>query len=60
MRRRDFVKFVGGTAAVSTLPFFGAHGQQQPRKLATIGLLGSDTAAAHGRLFGPLARVGLE
>jgi hypothetical protein len=36
MRRRDFVKFVGGTAAASTLPSFAARGQLAERPVVAL------------------------
>ena len=59
MRRREFVTIIGGAAVA--WPGL-ARGQQQLRKLATIGLLGSDTAAAQSQMtaafFGRLRELG--
>jgi putative ABC transport system substrate-binding protein len=41
MRRRDFVKFVGGTAVASTMPSFAARAQQAERPLVAVLISGS-------------------
>ena len=41
MRRRDFIKFVGGAAAASTLPSFAARAQQAERPLVAVVFSGS-------------------
>ena len=41
MRRRDFVKFVGGAAAASTLPSIAARAQQPERPLVGVIFSGS-------------------
>jgi putative ABC transport system substrate-binding protein len=52
MRRRDFIKAIGGSAAVWPL---GARAQQQ-RKLPTIGLVGSGTPSTQGQAAAGLAQ----
>jgi hypothetical protein len=46
MRRRDFVKFVGGTAAASTLPSFAARGQLAERPVVALVVSGSASGFA--------------
>jgi putative tryptophan/tyrosine transport system substrate-binding protein len=46
MRRRDFIKFVGGAAAASTLPSFAARAQQAERPLVAVVFSGSADAFA--------------